>query len=145
LVINKYGRLVAKPALDEFGQAHTRFEYPRHRPRETADGEEKQAAKKDDDIINTDRALAGRVYYMIKSLTNEERLRLKYEVIYDRLRGVSYPDAVSREMDRIEEMSLRYHQEAERRRQSKPDLYGPGIDFYEEEFLLGEQEYERGF
>jgi hypothetical protein len=91
------GKLEAKPAVDEFGQARTRWEYPRHRPRETADGEEKQAAKKDDDIIDTDRALVGRVWYMVKSLSLEEQINLKYKEIMDRARAAAYPDAQARE------------------------------------------------
>ena len=84
-----------RPAKDEFGQARTRFEYPRHRPRETADGEEKGAAKKDDDIIDTDRALTGRVYYMIKSLSDSERVQLKYSEILERMQGISYSDSTA--------------------------------------------------
>jgi hypothetical protein len=93
LYVDDFGRLQAKPARDEFGQARTRFEYPRHRPRETADGEEKKAAKKDDDIIDTDRALTGRVFYMIKPLSDRERVELKYREILERMQGISYPDA----------------------------------------------------
>ena len=85
LFIDKFGKVQAKPAIDEMGQARTRFEYPRHRPRETADGEEKGAAKKDDDIIDTDKALAGKVYAMIKPLSDRERIELKYREIYERL------------------------------------------------------------
>jgi hypothetical protein len=97
LYVDKMGKLQAKPAIDELGQARTRWEYPRHRPRETADGEEKQAAKRDDDIIDTDRALTGRVFYMVKRLSDQERLTLKYREIYEKLQGAHYPDAAARE------------------------------------------------
>jgi hypothetical protein len=97
LIVNKLGKLEAKPAIDELGQARTRWEYPRHRPRETADGEEKTAAKRDDDIIDTDRALVGRVWYMVKHLTLEEQINLKYKEIMDRARAAAYPDAQARE------------------------------------------------
>jgi hypothetical protein len=86
---DKFGKLQAKPAIDELGQARTRFEYPRHRPRETSDGEEKQAAKKDDDVIDTDKALMGRVFSMIKPLSDRERLDLKYREIIERLQTVT--------------------------------------------------------
>ena len=90
LLIDEFGKLAAKPARDELGQAQTRWEYPRHRPRETSDGEEKQAAKKDDDIIDTDKALTGRVFSMIKPLSDRERFELKYREIYEQLqRGVA--------------------------------------------------------
>jgi hypothetical protein len=39
LEIDSRGKLFAKPATDEMGMARTRFEYPRHRPRETSEGE----------------------------------------------------------------------------------------------------------
>jgi hypothetical protein len=97
LYVDKFGKLAVKPAIDELGQARTRWEYPRHRPRETADGEEKGAAKKDDDIIDTDRALAGRVFYMIKRLSDKERLQLKYEEILAKVKGAAYPDYAARE------------------------------------------------
>jgi hypothetical protein len=85
LLIDKFGKLTAKPALDAFGMARTRWEYPSHRPRETSDGEEKQAAKKGDDVIDTDKALTGRVFSMIKPLSDRERLDLKYREIYEQL------------------------------------------------------------
>lgn len=89
LEVDKFGKLIARPALNELGQARTRFEYPRHKPRETSDGEEKSAAKKDDDVIDADKALAGKVYKMVKGLSNEERLALTYRRIYDELHGVA--------------------------------------------------------
>jgi hypothetical protein len=86
----KFGKLEAKGAVDEYGQARTRFEYPRHRPRETADGEEKAAAKKDDDIVDTDKALVGRIFALIKPLSDRERIELKYREIIEQLqRGVN--------------------------------------------------------
>jgi hypothetical protein len=96
LYVNNRGRLQAQAGLDELGQARTRFEYPRYRPRETADGEEKGAAKRDDDIIDTDRALMGRVFHMIRRLTPQEELELKYREIHEQLQGVSYPDEHAR-------------------------------------------------
>lgn len=99
LEVDKFGKLGAKPAVDELGQARTRFEYPRHKPRETSDGEEKSAAKKDDDIIDADKALAGRVFYMIKALSDRERLDLKYRKIYERVAAESVPETKVRWLD----------------------------------------------
>jgi hypothetical protein len=97
LEIDSRGKLVAKPAIDEMGMARTRFEYPRHRPRETSEGEGKQAAKRDDDVIDCDRALAGYVYHMIKRHSDKERLQLKYEEIFGNLQRAAYPDHAARE------------------------------------------------
>jgi hypothetical protein len=82
LTVDKAGRLMAKPALDEFGMARTRFEYPKHKPRETAEGEEKDAPKINDEMVDTDRAIIGKVFYMIKRLSPEEQLKLKYMEIF---------------------------------------------------------------
>src|SRR6185503_6914865 len=54
LIIDDHGRLAVQPALDEMGQARTRWEYPKHKPRETADGEEKDAPKINDEMVDTD-------------------------------------------------------------------------------------------
>lgn len=97
LIEDKLGKLACLPALDEMGQARTRFEYPRHQPRETADGEEKTAAKRDDDIIDTDRALVGRVFYMIKRLSADEQIKLKYQEIFEGVQYGVYADGAARE------------------------------------------------
>jgi hypothetical protein len=89
LFVDKFGKLKAKPAIDELGMARTRWEYPRHRPRETSDGEEKRAPKKDDEMIDNDKALVGRAFSMIKPLSDRERLDLKYREIIERLQGVA--------------------------------------------------------
>jgi hypothetical protein len=50
---------------------------------------------------------------------------------------------VQRAVDRYEEMTLRYNYLKDLREASKPDLYGAGIDFYEEERIIMEQNHER--
>jgi hypothetical protein len=51
----------------------------------------------------------------------------------------SRPTAEARKpIDRYLAMTLRYNYLAEKREADKPDLYGPGIDFYEEEKLRRE-------
>jgi hypothetical protein len=113
------GKLKARPGLNELGQARTRFEYPRHRPRETADGEEKGAPKKEDDIIDTDRALIGRAFYMIKRLTPQEELALKYREIHEQLQGVSYPDEQARIAAAMSAEYNRREEELEAKKQSR--------------------------
>jgi hypothetical protein len=49
------------------------------------------------------------------------------------------PEQERRPVDRYEEMSLRYNYQKELREVSKPSLYGPGVDFYEEERIRQEQ------
>ena len=112
LYVDNLGKLAAKPAMNEMGMARTRWEYPRHRPRETSEGEEKQAAKRDDDIIDTDRALIGRVFYMLNRLSDEEQLQLKYREIYEKMQQATYPDEAARA---TAYMSMEYYREAERR------------------------------
>jgi len=74
------GELKATPATDERGQARTRFEYPNYRKPDTAQGDaKKDAPKRDDDMVDCDRALAGDRVPLIKPLTAEERLLLKWE------------------------------------------------------------------
>jgi hypothetical protein len=55
----------------------TRFEYPRYRPHETSQGEEKAALKINDDVIDTDRALIGRIFNAIKPLSVTEARMLR--------------------------------------------------------------------
>ncbi|HWC77138.1 MAG TPA: hypothetical protein VG778_06745 [Blastocatellia bacterium] len=43
------------------------------------------------------------------------------------------------EIDHALELTLRYNRMKELREARKPDLYGPGIDFYEEERIIAEQ------
>jgi hypothetical protein len=45
-----------------------------------------------------------------------------------------------REIDRALELTLRYNRMKELREAQRPDLYGPGIDFYEEERIIAEQQ-----
>ena len=113
LRVNKLGKLEAAPAKDEWGMARTRFEYPRHRPRETAEGEQKEAAKVYDDFVDVDKALAGYTFYMSKPLSNEERLKLKYQEIYNEAAGGVYVDASAREAA-LTAAPLRYEEERER-------------------------------
>jgi hypothetical protein len=77
LTIDQRGKLQAKPATDELGMPRTRFEYPKYRPAETSQGEEKSAPKINDDIIDTDRALVGRVFNAIKPLSPQEAKALR--------------------------------------------------------------------
>lgn len=78
LIVDKVGKLQVKPALDETGMARTRWEYPRHHPKHSTDGEEKDAPKRDDEMVDTDRAMMGRVYGLVKRLPEQERILLKY-------------------------------------------------------------------
>lgn len=73
------GKLKARPAIDEMGQARTRWEYPRHRPKHSTEGEEKEAPKRDDEMVDTDRALAGFIYALIKRLPDEQRIKFMIE------------------------------------------------------------------
>lgn len=111
LYIDALGKLKAKPAINEAGQYRTRFEYPRHKPRQSAEGEEKQAAKRDDDVIDTDRALMGYVYHMIERLSPEEAFQLRWKEKLEQLQTASYPDKHARV---AAEMSARYFEEEER-------------------------------
>jgi hypothetical protein len=89
LYVDNRGNRQCRPAKDEWGMARMRFEYPRHRPRETADGTEKEAPKIYDDFIDVDKALAGYVFYMAKSLSSEERLKLRYREILEQAQGAT--------------------------------------------------------
>ena len=134
LYVDKLGRLAARPAINELGQARTRMEYPKHRPRETADGEEKQAAKRDDDIVDTDRALMGRVFYMIDRLSERERLELKYREIVEGLQQRAYPDDLARETAM---MSNQMHYAEEREEadgHGECDGYLSSLDGWNEDF-----------
>ena len=111
--MDKLGKRQCRPAVDEWGMRRTRYEYPLHRPRETADGEEKQAAKVFDDFVDTDKALAGYVFYMAKALSDQERLKLVYKEIYDKVRGATYPDAAAREAA-LTAVPLHYEEERQR-------------------------------
>jgi hypothetical protein len=99
LRINKLGKLEAAPAKDEWGMRRTRYEYPLHRPRETADGEEKQAAKVFDDFIDVDKALAGYTFYMVKRLDAADEVKLRYREIYEQLQAGTYVDYSAREVE----------------------------------------------
>lgn len=76
---NASGKLLVAPAIDEYGQARTRWEYPRHRPKHSTEGEEKDAPKRDDEMVDTDRALAGFVYALVKRLPDDERMKFLVE------------------------------------------------------------------
>ncbi len=130
--MDKSGKLAVKPAKDEFGMARTRWEYPRHRARETSEGEEKEAAKKDDDIIDCDRALMGYCFYMIKRLSYEERCTLLYRELHDQAMGVVYVDAVAREAA-ITALPLRYAEEEERLRNDEPKSWLQSLDGWGDE------------
>lgn len=74
--MDQRGELAALPALNEDGQARTRFEYANYRKPDTAQGDEKKdPPKRDDDIIDCDRAIAGDDE--VEPLTAEERLALR--------------------------------------------------------------------
>jgi hypothetical protein len=68
-------KLAVAPAVDEEGQARTRFEYPNYRKPDTADGaERKDPPKIDDDIIDCDRAIAGDLFPKIEPLSLDEQI-----------------------------------------------------------------------
>lgn len=79
-------KLRVAPAVDERGMARTRFEYPLYRKPSTSEGaERKDPPKRDDDIIDTDRAIAGRLFLGLDPLTMEERVQLRLRVMgYDK-------------------------------------------------------------
>lgn len=121
LKVDVSGKLVVAPAIDEHGQARSRWEYPRHRPKQSTDGEEKDAPKRDDDVIDTDRALVGRVHGMIKVLTPEQRARLKWQ---PRLAAIA---AIANAADRaIQEISAQMHMHRDVEKAKKPLRYGIG-------------------
>ena len=113
LYVDQRGKRQCRQAVDEWGMRRTRYEYPLHRPRETADGEEKQAAKVFDDFVDTDKALAGYVFYMAKALSDDDRLKLKYREILEGVENASYPDAAAREAA-LTAVPLHYGEERER-------------------------------
>lgn len=66
--------LKVKEALDEDGQARTRYEIVRYRKPDTAQGAETaRPPKRDDDMQDCDRAVAGRLFPTVQKLTDEER------------------------------------------------------------------------
>jgi len=68
-------KLKLRPSVDEHGQARTLFEYPNYRKPDTAQGtEKKDPPKRDDDIIDCDRAIAGDLFPTIQAMTFEERV-----------------------------------------------------------------------
>lgn len=128
LRVNKLGKLEAAPAIDEWGMRRTRYEYPLHRPRETVDGEEKQAAKVFDDFVDTDKAIMGRaVHYMVKRLSDEELLKLKYREILASVESGSYPDATAREAA-YTSIPLRYAEEKEKMEDEAPKSWLQSLD-----------------
>lgn len=69
------GKEMVMPAVDERGQARTRFEYPNYRKPDTVQGAEKKDPPKiDDDIIDCDRAIAGDLFPGIQAMSYEERI-----------------------------------------------------------------------
>jgi hypothetical protein len=44
-------------------------------------------------------------------------------------------------LDRMLEMTLRYNYRRDLREANKPSLYGPGMDFYEEQRIREEQQH----
>ena len=50
------------------------------------------------------------------------------------------PAADTREPDHTLELTRRYNYLKELREAQKPDLYGPGMDIYEEERIIAEQQ-----
>jgi hypothetical protein len=69
------GSLMVTPAIDEAGMARTRFEYPNYRKPDTAEGtERKDAPKRDDDIVDCDRAIAGLLFPSIEKMTFDMRV-----------------------------------------------------------------------
>lgn len=70
--------LMVAPALDEAGQARTRFEYPIYRKPDTADGSEKKDPPKiNDDMIDCDRAIAGMTFASVQKMTEEMKVETK--------------------------------------------------------------------
>ena len=131
LRINNLGKLEAAPAIDEWGMRRTRHEYPLHRPRETSEGEEKQAAKVFDDFVDTDKALMAYVFNMVGRLSDEERRKLRRKEIYDRAAGVTYVDAEAR-MAALTSMPLRYGEEEERSRDEAPKSWFQELEGWED-------------
>jgi hypothetical protein len=71
----KTSKIMVRPAIDEAGQARTRFEYPNYRKPDTAKGTETSVIpKRDDDMADVDRAIAGRLFPSIQKLTDRERI-----------------------------------------------------------------------
>lgn len=72
---NEAGQLMVVPAINEYGQARTRFEYPNYRKPDTSDGAEKKDPPKiDDDVIDCDRAIAGMTFASMQKMTEEMKI-----------------------------------------------------------------------
>ena len=127
LYVDRSGRLAVKPAINELGMARSRWEYPRKIERHTTEGEEKEAAKIDDDIIDCDRALMGYCFYMIKRLSYEERCTLLYRDLREQAAGITYVDAEAREAA-LTALPMRYAEEEERLREQEPKSWLQELD-----------------
>lgn len=130
---DEQGELARRPATDEAGMARTRFEYPNYRKPDTSAGADKKDAPKiDDDIIDDDRAILGRIGTSLEPLTDAQRLWLKVESFF--------PDKDRPTENTIAwDQSKKYYERQWAKEADKPNVYGPGIEFYEEERLQKEQ------
>jgi hypothetical protein len=116
------GQLMVRPAIDELGQARTRFEYPNYRKPDTADGaERKDAPKIDDDVIDCDRAIAGDLFPTIEQMTQEEKV--------EALMKKQYPKYDRQEIDQPDDMGhyFAYHR-AKRQVESEQPSQGMYFD-----------------
>jgi hypothetical protein len=84
------------PAKDEAGQARTRFEYPNFRKPDTAEGAERRDSPKiNDDVVDTDRAIAGMLFPTIEKFTFDERIESMIPEKHRLENIVNLPDAES--------------------------------------------------
>jgi len=127
------GELARRPAIDEAGMARTRFEYPNYRKPDTAaGGEKKDPPKIGDDIIDDDRAILGRIGTTLEPLTDAQRVWLRVQTAFpDDQRPTESPIAW--------DQSKRYYEGQWAKELNKPNMYGDGIEFYEEERIRKEQ------
>lgn len=125
LFVDKTGKLQVKPAVDELGMARTRWEYPRHRPKHSTEGEEKPAPKRDDEMVDTDRALAGRIYSLVKSLSAEQRVRF---IVNQKLVEHGFKPFDQPYDNAYFEMTARMHATKWAQEAARPLRYGIGND-----------------
>lgn len=79
----KPDELGVMPAVDERGQSRTRWEAPRYRKPDTSTGAEKKDPPKiGDDMMDIGRAIIGRIYMSLRSLSAEERVDLKMREVF---------------------------------------------------------------
>lgn len=140
LRVDRSGKLVAAPAIDEHGQARTRWEYPRHRPKHSTEGEEKEAPKRDDEMVDTDRALVGRVNHLIKALTPAQRAFLLWK---PRLAIIA---AIANPVDRgVQEMTAQMRLNADMAKARRGSFYDIGAEEQADDEFIDGMASGRGF